>query len=80
MARNPHRPGSSAAQSFRADEIDALDRILTAFARGANPRDLQRLVSLNVLGRLARKAAAMRASVERQKASGLTVIEGGKAR
>jgi hypothetical protein len=78
MPSNPHKPGSSAAQSFRADEIQALDTILTAFAQGKNPRDLKRLVSAEVLGRLARKAASMQRSIERQKELGLHAIEGGR--
>lgn len=76
MPRNPHRPGSSAAQSFRADEIAALDEILRGMLRGAHPRDLTRIVGSEVVGRLARKTARMKASLERQRELGMHAIEG----
>ena len=79
MPRNPHRPGSSAAQSFRDDEIAVLDTILSAFQRGTHPRDLTRLVGGDALGRLVRKVEAMKRSIARQRELGLVAIEGGKA-
>lgn len=66
MANNPHRPGSSAAQSFRADEVEALHVIVAAWLAGRNPRDV-RGVQPATVGRLARKAESMRRSIERQR-------------
>lgn len=78
MARNPHRPGSSAAQSFRADEVDALGQLLAAVQRGAHPNDIARLLRSDALARVSRKVASMRSSIERQKTLGMHLVEGGK--
>lgn len=69
MANNPHRPGSSAAQSFREDEINALEQLLRAMQRSAHPGDLQRLVRSDAMRRVRRKVIAMRDSLERQRRS-----------
>lgn len=80
MPSNPHRPGSSAAQSFRADEIEALDALLSATRRGAHPRDLTRLVGSDAMTRIARKVEAMKRSIARQRELCMRAIDGGKAK
>lgn len=42
MARNPHKPGVSAANSFSRAEIDALDTILAILRRGGDARVVAR--------------------------------------
>lgn len=71
-------PEQKAANSFRADEIDALVEILALVRRGAHTRDLSRAVTPDVLGRVAGKVQRMKASVERQKELGMRLVEGGK--
>ena len=72
MPRNPHRPGSSAAQSFREDEVKLLHFILRELARGA--RVSAAVLQSDAFRRLARKSQVMKLSLERQ----LTVIDGGR--
>lgn len=67
MPRNAHRPGASAAQSFRDDEIAALDELLRAMQRGAHPRDLARVIRSDAIARVHRKVLAMQQSLERQR-------------
>jgi hypothetical protein len=64
MSNNPHRPGSSAAQSFTAEEIAALEQILTTLRRGG---DASVMARQPVVVRIARKVDAMTRSIARQR-------------
>lgn len=60
----PKIPRLAASQSFTAEEVAALDTIVSSILRGGDARHLQRTPQLAAL---ARKAKAMKATVERAK-------------
>lgn len=64
MPRNPHRPGSSASQSFSADEVEWLDQVLAVLRRGGDPSVLLRNPAST---RVAAKVDVMKRSIARQK-------------
>lgn len=70
MSRNPHKPGASAGNTFRAEEVRALLALFTTLDRSGDPRVLMRSDGL----RSARaKFLRMQESIARQ----LRVVRGG---
>lgn len=66
MPRNAHRPGASASQSFRAEDVAFLDELCTLLSRGA---DVSILARNPAFTRLRAKVHTMQLSIERQRRS-----------
>lgn len=74
----PRSSEPRAGQSFGEDEIGAMDELFRGLQRGAHPNDLRRLLASEAMRRTVAKFARMKASVQRQRAIGMRLVEGGR--
>jgi hypothetical protein len=77
MPSNPHRPGASAANSFRADEIEAASQLFASLDRGG---DVSRILRSPALVSLRVKVAKMRAAIARSQAEVASLGDARRAR